>query len=221
MSSSAIVLTPDVYHYYQAHTLRSHAVLDALRQETLKLKDAEMQICPEQGVFMQMLMKMLNARNVIEVGTFTGYSALSVALALPDDGKVIACDTSKEWTDIAQKYWREAGVSHKIELKLAPGMQTLQALLDAGQMGAFDFIFIDADKENYLNYYEAALKLVRVGGIVAIDNVLWYGRVADPNNNAPSTRVIRQLNDHIYHDERVDVSMLPIGDGLTLAMKRK
>jgi caffeoyl-CoA O-methyltransferase len=221
MSSTAIVLTPEVYQYYQMHTLRPHLILDDLRQETLKMYDAQMQICPEQGAFMQMMIKMLGAKKTIEIGTFTGYSALCVALALPNDGKLIACDTSEEWTNIAQKYWQEAGVAHKIELKLAPAIQTLQALLDAGQAGTFDFIFIDADKENYLNYYEAALKLIRVGGIVAIDNVLWYGRVADSNNNAPSTIAIRQLNDHILNDSRVDISMLPIGDGLTLAMKRK
>lgn len=221
MSSTAIVLTPEIYQYYQSHTIRKHSVLDALRQETLKMHDAQMQICPEQGVFMQMLIKMLNARKTIEIGTFTGYSALSVALAMPDDGKVIACDTSKEWTAIAQKYWREAGVGHKIELKIAPAMETLQTLLDANQAGTFDFIFIDADKENYLNYYEASLKLIRVGGIIAIDNVLWYGRVADKQNQAPSTVQIRQLNEHILNDSRVDLSMLPIGDGLTLAMKRK
>ncbi|MFN7097144.1 MAG: class I SAM-dependent methyltransferase [Gammaproteobacteria bacterium] len=221
MSSTAIVLTPEIYQYYQTHTLRPHQVLDALRQETLRMPMAEAQICPEQGAFMQMLVKMLGARKVIELGVFTGYSALSVALALPEDGKLIACDINAEWTNIAQRYWQEAGVAHKIDLRLAPAMETLQRLLDAGEANTFDFIFIDADKENYLNYYEAALKLIRVGGVIAIDNVLWYGQVVDSGNNAPSTQAIRQINSHILTDQRVDLSMLPIGDGLTLAMKRK
>lgn len=220
MSSTAIVMTPHLYQYYQAHTIRKQRFLDELRAETLQLSMAEMQICPEQGGFMQMLVKMLQARKTLEIGTFTGYSALAVALALPEDGQIIACDINEEWTHIAKKYWQAAGVAHKITLKLAPALETLQTLLDAGEAGSFDFVFIDADKANYLAYYEMAIKLTRIGGVIAVDNVLWYGKVADDADTSQQTCAIRQLNDYIYQDERVDMSMLPIGDGLTLAIKR-
>lgn len=220
MSDSAIAFTPEIYQYYLSHTVRPQQFLDDLRGETAKLSTAKMQICPEQGVFLQMLIKMMKAKKTLEIGTFTGYSALSVALALPEDGKIIACDINKEWTDIAKKYWRQAGVDHKIELRLGPGLITLESLIAEGAENSFDFIFIDADKLNYLNYYEAALPLVRPGGVIAIDNVLWYGEVANQEDQRPSTRALRQFNTYLYQDERIDLSMLPIGDGLTLAMKR-
>src|SRR5437660_6229449 len=172
-----------------------------------------MQISPEQCQFMALLLHLIDARRTIEVGVFTGYSSLSVALALPDDGKVIACDVSEEWTSIARRYWREAGVANKIDLRLRPALETLDRLLADGRAGAFDFAFIDADKENYLNYYERCLRLVRPGGLIAIDNVLWHGDVIDPAKQDPDTRAIREFNERVSRDDRVWISMLPISDG--------
>jgi caffeoyl-CoA O-methyltransferase len=180
---------------------------------------ARMQISPEQGQFMQLLMRVLPAVNTIEVGVFTGYSSLSVALALPAEGKVIACDLSEEWTSIGKPYWKEAGVDHQIDLRLGPALTTLDSLIAEGRQGSFDFAFIDADKANYQNYYERLLVLVRKGGIIAIDNVLWHGSVADPSVQDEDTQAIRALNEMLHEDPRVFISLLPIGDGLTLAMK--
>ena len=179
-----------------------------------------MQICPEQGQFMGLLVRLMGARTAIEVGTFTGYSALSVALALPDDGALIACDRSDEWTQVARRYWTEAGVADKIELRLGKGLDSLDSLIGEGRTGTFDFAFIDADKKNYRGYYERTLMLLRAGGLLTVDNVLWDGRVADPGNNEDSTRAIRDFNAMVHEDARVDVSLIPIGDGLTLARKR-
>lgn len=182
--------------------------------------DARMQIGPDQGQFMQLLVKSLGARKCLEVGVFTGYSALAVALALPDDGRIIACDVSEEYTAIAKRYWERADVTRKIDLRIAPAIQTLDNLLDSGQRGAFDFAFIDADKVNYDAYYERCLALLRPNGLIAIDNVFWSGRVADSAEQDEDTQALRALNAKVGRDERVDVSMVPIGDGVTLVLKR-
>jgi predicted O-methyltransferase YrrM len=179
-----------------------------------------MQISPEQGQFMRLLVEMIGARRAIEVGTFTGYSSISVALGLPEDGRLVACDVSEEWTDIARRYWAEAGVADKITLHLAPALETLDSLVAAGEAGAYDFAFIDADKGGYMDYYERCLVLVPEGGVIAVDNVLWEGRVADPEDTDESTEAIRAFNTKLLADERVSLSMLPLADGLTLARKR-
>lgn len=220
MSEATINLTPDVYQYFHAVSLREPAILKKLRDETKKLSMHVMQISPEQGQLMGLLIELLGAKKTLDIGTFTGYSALAVALSLPKDGKVIACDVSTEWTDIAKSFWAEAGVANKIELCIAPALETLQSLIDQGEAGTFDFSFIDADKANYADYYEKSLILLRQGGLIAIDNVLWSGRVADPTNQDNNTVAIRALNEKLLHDERVTLSMIPIGDGLTLARKR-
>lgn len=206
--------------YMQSVSLREPDVLTRLREETSRLSMSMMQIAPEQGQFMQLLVKALGIRRAIEVGVFTGYSTLCVALAMPDDGRIVACDVNKEWTDIAQRYWKEAGVDNKIELRLAPALETLDTLVDEQLQNKFDFAFIDADKEGYKDYYERALALIRPGGLIAIDNTLWNGDVADESNQSESTQAIRGINRHLHTDERVDISLLPIGDGLTLALKR-
>jgi caffeoyl-CoA O-methyltransferase len=215
-----INLDDRVYDYLIAHSLRELPVLAALRAETAKLPQAGMQISPEQGQFMALLIELTGAKRTIEVGTFTGYSSLAVALALPPDGRVIACDVSEEFTSVARRYWAKAGVADKIELRLAPANQTLDSLLAAGEAGRFDFAFIDADKENYVGYYERCLKLLRDGGLIAVDNVLWSGEVANPAIEDKDTRAIRALNDQLKTDQRITLSMVPIGDGLTLARKR-
>ncbi len=220
MSFQTTHLTPEAYVYYQTHAGRMHPVMEALRAKTRDVSEGHMQIAPEQATMLQFLMKLLNAKKTLEIGTFTGYSALAVALALPDDGKLIACDISEDWTAIAKEYWAQAGVAHKIDLRLAPALETLKELVKEGAAGTFDFVFIDADKQNYPAYYEASLPLLRAGGVIAIDNVLWYGRVADPSDQTQSTRVIRALNDYVHKDDRVDMCMVGIGDGLLLARKR-
>lgn len=220
MSTHTFTMSPELYEYYEKNTVRETPVLRKLRAETQKLPAARMQISPEQGQFMALLMELMGAKKTLDIGTFTGYSALVVAAALPKDGRVIACDTSKAWTDIAKTYWAEAGVSDKIELRLGPALDTLKQLLAEGEAGTFDFAFIDADKANYANYYENALALLRQGGLIAIDNVLWSGRVADPTEQEKETKVIRAFNEKVFTDERVTMSMVPIGDGLTLARKR-
>jgi caffeoyl-CoA O-methyltransferase len=179
-----------------------------------------MQIAPDQGQFMAFLIRLIGAKKALEVGVFTGYSSLCVALALPPEGKLIACDISEEYTAIARRYWQKAGVTDKIDLRIAPALETLDQLVTAGQTNSFDFAFIDADKENYLNYYERALQLVRPGGLIAVDNVLWGGAVADPAVQDESTQAIRAFNQTLHRDERVDLSLVAIADGLTLAMKR-
>jgi predicted O-methyltransferase YrrM len=179
-----------------------------------------MQIGPEQGQFMALLARLVQARRCIEVGVFTGYSSLAVALALPDDGRIVACDVSEEWTSVARRYWREAGVEHKIELVLAPAVQTIDGLVARGEAGQYDLAFIDADKTGYLAYYERVLQLLRPGGLVIVDNTLWNGAVADPAVTDDDTVALRQFNEHLHRDQRIDLSLVPIGDGLTLARKR-
>lgn len=220
MTRQSLNLTDDVYDYLLKVSLREHEVLRRLRARNEQHPLANLQIAPDQGQFMAFLVKMLNARRIIELGVFMGYSSLWMALALPDDGKLIACDINREWAGIAREFWREAGVSHKIELRLAPALKTLDALLADGQAGTFDFVFLDAEKTEYRDYYERSLALLRPGGVIAVDNTLWSGRVLDPNDNEPDTAAIREFNARLAKDERVDLSMLPVGDGLTLARKR-
>lgn len=208
------------YDYLVTTSIRETEVAERLREETQKLPMAQMQIGPDQGQFMQLLVQLINARKTLEVGVFTGYSSLWVALGLPEDGRIVACDVSEEYTAIARRYWQEAGVAQKIDLQLRPALVTLDDLLARGEAGTFDFAFIDADKSNYDNYYERALRLVRDGGLIAIDNTIWSGRVADPNEKDDDTVAIRKLNEKLLDDKRVALSMLTVGDGLTLAMKR-
>ena len=220
MSTQHLELSGELWEYIRRVSVREPDVLRRLREETAPLPMSRMQISPEQGQFMGLLMRLLGARLAIEVGVFTGYSSISVALALPDDGRIIACDVSPEWTSIARRYWSEAGVAHKIDLRLQPAVETLDALLEEGRAGSFDFAFIDADKSNYLNYYERCLELVRPGGLIAVDNVLWHGSVIDPAKQDEDTLEIRRFNLLVSEDERVWVSLLPLSDGLTLAVKR-
>ncbi|MED5266119.1 MAG: class I SAM-dependent methyltransferase [Candidatus Neomarinimicrobiota bacterium] len=220
MSNQTISITDSIYKYLCENSLREDEVLSSLRAYTYRMEQRNMQISPEQGQFMQLLIKLIGAKNTIEIGVFTGYSSLCVALALPLDGKIIACDISTKYTDIAEKYWKDANVRDKIDLRIGPALDTLQKLIDKGLSNTFDFSFIDADKINYDNYYELCLKLLRPGGLIAIDNVLWSGDVVDERINDIDTESIRSLNKKIYIDKRVDISILPIGDGLTLALKK-
>lgn len=220
MSNRTIVMNDPLYEYLLATSLREPPLLKRLRDETAKHPRATMQISPEQGQFMQLLAKLMGAHRCIEVGVFTGYSSLCVALGLPADGYILACDVSEEFTAVARLYWKEAGMERKIELKLAPALETLDGRLKAGEVGSYDLAFIDADKSNYSGYYERILKLLRPGGLVLVDNVLWSGAVIDKKDKSEDTAAIRAFNEALQKDERVDVSMLPIGDGLTLARKR-
>ncbi len=220
MSNRTTLLTDRLYAYFLAHTLREPEVMRRLREETMGMEEANMQIAPEQAQFMSLLVELIGARKALEVGTFTGYSALAVALALPEDGRLVTCDLSEEWTAVARRYWRDAGVEARIDLRLGPALETLDELIAAGEGASFDFAFIDADKTNYDAYYERTLELLRAGGLVVIDNVFWDGTVAEPATKDPSTDAIRALNRKIHGDERVSHSMVPIGDGLTLARKR-
>jgi caffeoyl-CoA O-methyltransferase len=220
MSRRTLALTDALHEDLLSVSLREPALLRRLREETAAEPSANMQISPEQGQFMALLARLTGARRCLEVGVFTGYSSLAVALALPDAGRLVACDVSERWTSIARRYWAEAGVSHKVDLRLAPAMETLEGLLAAGETGRYDLAFIDADKENYLGYYERVLRLLRAGGLVLVDNTLWSGRVADPENAEADTVALRHFNEHLHRDGRVDLSVLPIGDGLTLARKR-
>jgi predicted O-methyltransferase YrrM len=213
-------LNDELYEYLLSVSLREPEVLRRLREETAPMERATMQIGPEQGQFMALLVELIGAGKTLEIGTFTGYSALVVALALPPDGRVVACDVSEEWTSIGRRYWAEAGVAHKIDLRLGPAVDSLDSLLDEGHAGSFDFAFIDADKASYDAYYEKCLRLVRKGGLIATDNVLWHGVVIDPTATDADTEAIRSFNAKIRDDERVSLSLVPIGDGLTLARKR-
>ncbi len=219
MSRRTLTLDDTLYDYVLAHSLREHPELAALREATRALPNANMQLAPEQGQVLALLVKLIGARRTIEVGVFTGYSALAVALALPTDGQLLACDISDEYTRVAREYWERAGVAHKIRLVLAPATQTLDERVFAGEVGRYDFAFIDADKTGYDGYYERCLKLVRTGGLIAVDNTLWSGRVAQPSTD-PSTVALQRFNEKLHRDERVDMVLLPLGDGLTLARKR-
>lgn len=219
MSTETLNLNEELYSYLKNTSLREPEVLQKLRNETQTMHGAVMQISPEEGQFMGLLITLMGAKKTLDIGTFTGYSALSVALALPPDGKVISCDVDKNATDVAQKYWKAAGVDKKISLQLGDATKTLQALIDKGEAGTFDFAFIDADKNNYDVYYEQALKLLRKGGLIVIDNVLWSGKVADPDVNDAATTSIRALNEKVLKDNRVMISLLPLSDGVTLARK--
>lgn len=220
MNKQSLGVPEHLYDYLLEVSLRESPLLKRLRQETAHYPLARMQISPEQGQFMSLLVRLIGARRAIEIGVFTGYSSICVATALPADGELIACDVSEEWTTMARRYWQEAEVAHKIALRLAPALDTLDALLRDGRENSFDFVFIDADKVNYRHYYERSLKLVRPGGLIVVDNVLWGGSVADPHDHEPNTVAIRAFNEALHRDERVDLSLLPVGDGLTLARKR-
>lgn len=220
MSNDCIAMTPALNQYLRSVSLRETELMRALREETSKLAESMMQISPEQGQFMALMLQLIGARRTLEVGVFTGYSTLACAQALPPDGRVVACDVSETWTDMGRRYWERAGVAEKIDLRLAPATETLQGLLEQGQAGQFDFAFIDADKENYTNYFELCLALVKPGGLIAIDNVLWSGNVANPDKQDPDTVAIRTFNEALCSDSRVDISMLPLSDGLTLARIR-
>jgi predicted O-methyltransferase YrrM len=221
MSNRTITMTDRLYEYLLSASLREPEILKRLREETAKDSMSQMQIAPEQGQFMALLIQLIGAKKTLEIGVYTGYSSLSVALALPPEGKLIACDESQEWTSIARRYWQEAGVAEKIDLRLGRALDTLEKLIQEGETGTFDFVFIDADKANYGGYYEQSLALLRPGGLLAIDNVLWDGSVADPEVDDPDTVAIRRLNEKLHADSRISLSMVPIADGLTLAMKRE
>ena len=221
MSNEFLALTEQLYAWLQANSLREPDILRRLREETLATNPlAIMAISPVQGQFLMLLLKLIQAVRTIEIGVFTGYSSLCTALTLPANGQIIACDVSEEWTAVARRYWAEAGVADKISLHLSPATETLDALLAAGQAGTFDFAFIDADKANYDHYYERALQLVRPGGLLVFDNMLWYGKVADESVQDEDTVALRTLSVKLHHDERVFVSLIPVGDGITLAIKQ-
>ena|SRR5579871_4181594 len=220
MSNLQTPITPELAEYIRSVSLREPELLRQLREETAGRPDAGMQLSPEQGQFLGLLARMTGARKAIEVGVFTGLSSLHVALAMPPEGRLIACDVNPESTAIARRYWRAAGVADKIELRLAPALDTLDALLREGGADSFDFAFVDADKENYQHYLERVLKLLRPGGLAAFDNVLWHARVTDPSVQDPDTRAIRAFNARLHLDERVWLSLVAIGDGVTLALKR-
>ena len=219
MSRTTNALPDSIYQYLCSVSLREPELLAELREVTRTLPRASMQLSPDEGQFLSLLIKLAGARKCLEVGVFTGYSSTCIALALPPEGRLLACDVNVESVNIARQYWEKAGVANKIDLRLGPGIDILDALLADGQAGTFDFAFIDADKGNYLNYYERALKLVRSGGLIGIDNTLWYGKPSDPTVNDADTETIREINRRVHADARVTISMVPIGDGLTLALK--
>ena len=220
MSNSSFILDQRLYDYFLDVSLRESSLLARLREETAADPMARMQIAPEQGQFMAGLLRLIGARRGIEVGVFTGYSSLCASLAMGSECYLLACDVSEEWTAIARRYWAQAGVSENIDLRLAPALQTLDAVLDEGQAGSFDYAFIDADKTHYADYFERCLSLLRPGGMLLIDNVLWGGRVADPAEQEEDTVAIRALNEKLHRDKRIDLSLVPIADGLSLCRKR-
>lgn len=219
MTNKTLGLEPHLYDYLLSVSLQEPEILTQLRQQTAQHPLSRMQIAPEQGQFMALLVQLMRAKKTLDVGVFTGYSSLVIALALPPDGKVVACDVSEEYTAIARSYWQQAGVAHKIDLHIAPALETLDRLLAAGNAGTFDFAFIDADKRNYDDYYERSLQLIRPGGLIVIDNVLWSGRVADAQIQDNRTNTMRAFNQKLHQDPRITLSLLPIADGLTLALK--
>jgi predicted O-methyltransferase YrrM len=221
VSNRTLQLDDRTYEYLLAHSLREHPALAKLRAETASHPKVNMQIAPEQGQFMQMLVRLTGARRALEVGVFTGYSSLAVMLALPPDGRLLALDVSEEYTAVARRHWQAAGVAERIELVLAPARDTLDARLAGGEAGRYDFAFIDADKTSYLAYYERLLKLVRPGGLIVVDNTLWHGEVANRANREADTVALREFNDFLHQDSRVDLALLPVGDGLTLARRRE
>lgn len=220
MANKTLGLEKSLYDYLQLVSLREPEILALLREETAQHTMSRMQIAPEQGQFMALLVQLMKAKKTLDIGVFTGYSSLVVALALPPEGKVVACDVNEEYTAIARRYWHKAGVADKIELHIAPALETLDSLIAKGEADTFDFAFIDADKSNYDNYYERVLQLVRSGGLIAIDNVLWSGRVANPQEQDNRTNNIRAFNQKLHQDSRITISLIPIADGLTLALKR-
>ncbi len=219
MSTRTIPMTDDLYAYYLSSSLRESEVLVRLREATRAHPEAGMQISPEQGQFMRFMVRLTGTVRAIEIGTYTGYSTLSVALALPDNGRIVACERREEFTQIGQPFWREAGMDGKIDLRIGKAAETLDAMIASGEQDSYDFAFIDGDKKNYGVYYEQCLTLVRAGGLIAIDNALWSGRLVDESLNDPASRAIRTLNVKIRDDSRVDMSLLPIGDGLMLVRK--
>jgi predicted O-methyltransferase YrrM len=213
-------LSDELHAYVVQFGVREPPILTRLREETARLPEQDMQIAPEQGALMALLVEMIGARRCLELGTFTGYSSLAVALALPPDGRIVCCDVSKEWTDVARRYWADAGVEDRVELRLAPAMETLEKLLADGQADTFDFAFLDADKRNYPAYYERILSLLRPGGLLCVDNVFWGGDVVRAEVDDEDVRAVRALNERVAIDDRVTISTVPIADGLTLARKR-
>jgi predicted O-methyltransferase YrrM len=220
MSNQSIGIDPPLYQYLLDVSLREDPVLAELRAVTAELPQRNMQIAPEQGQFMAMLARLIGARRYIEIGTFTGYSTLAVARAMPDDAEIIACDVSREWTDIAQRFWHQAGVAERIRLALQPALDTLDELVGEGRTGHFDLAFIDADKTGYIDYFERCLRLIRPGGLILVDNTLWGGSVINPEKNDDDTEAIRSFNRHVHDHDGVDLSLVPIGDGLTLLRRR-
>ncbi len=220
MTRKTLVLSDRLHGYVLDQSLREHPVLRELRERTAELADADMQIAPEQGQFMAFLVELIGASRVLEIGCFTGYSALAMALALPPDGRLVTLDVNRAWTEIGRQAWRRAGVEARIEVRLGLALDSLDALLEEGRAGSFDLAFIDADKKSYDTYYERALALVRPGGLILLDNVLWGGSVAEPERDDRQVLALRALNDKLHRDERISLSLLPIADGLTLARKR-
>jgi predicted O-methyltransferase YrrM len=220
VSNKSIVLTDDLQQYMVDVGVREAPILARLREETSALPMHQMQIAPEQGAFMALLVELMGAKRCLELGTFTGYSSLAVAMALPPDGRLVCCDVSREWTDIARRYWREAGVEDRVDLRLGPALETLDAMLAAGEGSSYDFAFIDARKEEYDDYYEQTLELLRPGGLMAIDNIFQGGDVVDASDSSTDTVAVRALNEKVRRDERVSISLVPIADGLMLARRR-
>jgi predicted O-methyltransferase YrrM len=220
MSNVSVGLAPDLHAYLVEHGVREPDILRRLREETADLPQHDMQIAPEQGALMALLVGLIGARRCIELGTFTGYSSLAVALALPADGEIVCCDVSEEWTSVARRYWSEAGVADRVDLRLGPALETLDDLIAGGASGTFDFAFIDASKQEYPDYHERILRLLRQGGLAVYDNVFWDGDVIDESKTDPDTVGVRRLNDRLLADERVSISMIPVADGLTLVQKR-
>jgi predicted O-methyltransferase YrrM len=220
MTNKTLGISDELHAYVLDVGVREPEVLARLREETASLPEHNMQIAPEQGAFLSILVELLGARRCLEVGTFTGYSSTAVALALPDDGRLTCCDVSREWTDVARRYWAQAGVADKIDLRIAPAVETLDALLAEGEEGTYDFAFVDADKTGYDAYYERLLRLVRPGGLIAFDNMLWGGRVVDRARDDADTEAIRALNRRLADDDRITLALLPLADGVTLARRR-